>query len=558
LLVCAAAAVSWHTSAAAASDVPSAGVTVARLNAGVAAPTAQAVVSGTLDEQFEPVAAGSAAVRARDYWLKLDIPVSPALSGLPAIVVHSSRQLHAELMILHAGVPASLPLAANLSGFLGARDAVFTLPESRLPGDPVYVHIVASGDQAQSLSFTASSLDAVLARGEERTRMIGFAFGALMAVAAAALLIWFVLKDRLFILYATMFSLQALYIAYLSGQAFDWPLLSLAVPLASFAWNVPVALSGAVACLFTREIADLKRTSPRIYTTFGWLSTAFVLLAVANVAKLFGFGPLVNAAGNITFVGVAIFTAVVCFVAWRRGNRAAGWFLIAWALLEGFTIAAAAAFLLTSKASDLLYFKGLPLSMVAASILIALGVADTLRAQRVALSEAERRAQIDPLTGVLNRNSFIERLHAACVRAQARGLPIALLFIDLDHFKQINDSYGHQAGDACLRAVIPPIHAELRQSDVIGRYGGEEFVVILSSADAAASAPIAQRILERVSEVQVTGYGAPIHLTCSIGLAASDTLGVWGEHLIAHADAAVYSAKRAGRNRLHVAQPSVA
>jgi PleD family two-component response regulator len=80
----------------------------------------------------------------------------------------------------------------------------------------------------------------------------------------------------------------------------------------------------------------------------------------------------------------------------------------------------------------------------------------------------------------------------------------------------------------------------------------------LSSADAAASAPIAQRILERVAEVQVTGYGSPIHLTCSIGLAASDTLGVWGEHLIAHADAAVYTAKRAGRNRLHIAQPAVA
>ena len=191
-------------------------------------------------------------------------------------------------------------------------------------------------------------------------------------------------------------------------------------------------------------------------------------------------------------------------LAWRRGNRAAGWFLIAWALLEGFTIAAALRFLMTSSGSDALDYYGLPLSMVAASVLIALGVADRLRAQRVALSEAERRAQTDPLTGVLNRRSLIERLDAACARAQARGLPIALLFIDLDHFKQINDTFGHQAGDACLRAIIEPIHAELRQSDVIGRYGGEEFVVILSSADAAAATPIAQRILERVADVRVS------------------------------------------------------
>jgi len=118
-------------------------------------------------------------------------------------------------------------------------------------------------------------------------------------------------------------------------------------------------------------------------------------------------------------------------LAWRRGNRAAGWFLIAWALLEGFTIAAALRFLMTSSVgSDSLDYYGLPLSMVAASILIALGVADRLRAQRVALSEAERRAQTDPLTGVLNRRSLIERLEAACARARARGLPIALLFIE--------------------------------------------------------------------------------------------------------------------------------
>ena len=91
---------------------------------------------------------------------------------------------------------------------------------------------------------------------------------------------------------------------------------------------------------------------------------------------------------------------------------------------------------------------------------------------------------------------------------RARGLPISVLFIDLDHFKQINDTYGHAAGDACLAAIIPPIQAELRQSDVIGRYGGEEFVVILYGADAAAAHPIAERICRRVAELRIEGFGA--------------------------------------------------
>jgi diguanylate cyclase (GGDEF)-like protein len=223
-------------------------------------------------------------------------------------------------------------------------------------------------------------------------------------------------------------------------------------------------------------------------------------------------------------------------------------------LLEAFTIATSIRLLVTDpEGAEWLLYYGLPLSMVAAAVLIALGVADKLREQRLALNDAERRAQTDPLTGVLNRRSLVERLDAACLRAQARGLPIALLFIDLDHFKQINDSYGHLAGDACLRAIIAPIQAELRQSDVVGRYGGEEFVVILSSADASAAEPIAERIRKRVSEIRVEGYGEPVRLTCSIGIATSDMLGVWGEHLIAHADTAVYAAKRFGRNRVQVA-----
>jgi diguanylate cyclase (GGDEF)-like protein len=256
---------------------------------------------------------------------------------------------------------------------------------------------------------------------------------------------------------------------------------------------------------------------------------------------------------------VSVFTLGVAFVSWRRGNRAAGFFLIAWGVLNGFTITAAVRFLVTqTDENEALLYYGLPLSMVAAAVLIALGVADRLRRQRAALTDAERRAQTDPLTGVLNRRSLIERLDAACLRARARGLPIAILFIDLDHFKLINDSFGHQAGDACLRAIIGPIHSELRQSDVIGRFGGEEFVVLLSGADAAAARPIAERILERVATVRVEGFGQPISLTCSIGVAASDALGVWGEQLINRADAAVYAAKRAGRNQVQMAGPPAA
>jgi diguanylate cyclase (GGDEF)-like protein len=518
----------------------------------------QSIANGALDAQFKPMKDSPGHGLWKDYWLRLIPQNPPDTGGIPVLVLNLTRGLHGQVVALRGGAVVTLPLATTLPGFLGTRDLIFAVPEGVPRSQALYAHIQSSSGELQYVGSSASTLDGVLAKSVERARVISWTFGALIAVSIAALLIWFVLKDPVFILYATLFTLQALYVAYLSGQGFEWPWLSFAIPLNQFAWNVPIALSGAVACLFTREIADLRHFSPRIYKLYGWFAIGFVILAAANIAKYAGYLGLVNDIGNVMFVGTAIFTVVVCFMAWRRGNQPAGWFLIAWLLLEGFTIAAAVRFLInTSEDADALYYNWLPFSMVAASILTALGVADRLRAQRLALSEAEKRAQTDPLTGVLNRRSLIERLDAACARAKARGLPIALLFIDLDHFKQINDSYGHQAGDACLRAIIEPIHAELRQSDVIGRYGGEEFVVILSSADAAAAHPIAQRILERVADVRVHGYGDPIGLTCSIGIATSDTLNVWGEHLLARADAAVYVAKHAGRNRVHMA-PAVA
>jgi diguanylate cyclase (GGDEF)-like protein len=527
------------------------------LDAAATHPTPSAVTSGSFDDQFAPLPTAKTHRHTGTFWLKLRFSERFTPAGIPVVVMHAPRQTRADLYAVRGGEAVPLPKATQLPEFRGTQNTVFTLSEGLRSGQPLYVRVNAADSESDQVSFALSTLDRTLATGAEHARMIALAFGALMAVALAALLIWFVLADPLFILYAALFFLQALYVAYLSGQGFDWPWLSFAQPLGSFAWNVPVSLSGAVACLFTREIADLRHFSPRIYAMFGWLAVAFLFITIANVAKFIGFGIWVNALGNLLFLAAALFTLVVAFLAWRRGNRPAGWFMIAWALLEGFTITAALRFLFTASEDScpVLYYYGLPLSMVAAAVLIALGVADRLRAQRLALTEAERRAQIDPLTGVLNRRSLIERLEAACLRARARGLPIALLFIDLDHFKQINDSFGHQAGDACLRAIIEPIHAELRQSDVIGRYGGEEFVVILSSADAAAAGPIAQRILERVAAVRVEGFGTPINLTCSIGIAASDTLGVWGEHLIARADAAVYLAKRMGRNQVQMAAP---
>ena len=514
------------------------------------------ITSGRLDGEFRTFDYRATRQRGGPFWLRLVPQVGIDLPADVALAVRKGRHLFLRAYDSNARAGQPLIAAAALPEYRGEHTALYVLPAGRTPGNPIYVHVDVAGIGAEQLNFSLPSLADALARGRAQTRMVAVAFGALLAMSITALLICVVTPGSIFVWYATLFTMQALYIVFISGQGFEWPILSPLAPLGSNTWNVPAALSGAAACLFTRKITDMRRYYPRHYVLFGWLAGVFVLLALSNFLRSPDTNPVITAGGNLIFLGAAVYTLVIAFLAWLRGSRPAGWFLVAWGLLEVMTIWTAAKSIV--GAAEHLLFYGLPLSMVTASILVALGIADRLREQRLALSDAERRAQTDALTGVLNRRSLIERLHAACSRAQARGLPVALLFIDLDHFKNINDTRGHLAGDACLRAVIGPIQKELRKSDVIGRYGGEEFIVILSSADAHAAQTIAQRIRERVEGLEIEGFGEPIRFTCSIGVAASDSLNVWDEELVRSADSAVYVAKAAGRNQVCVAMPVAA
>ena len=554
--------------AAPAAAADGASIEVQALAAENPTPAVAAVTGGALDGRFTAPAPRPSLPQIRGtHWVRLRATRTFAGSTIPVIVVSATRDLGITLYPQNRdqgggqgnaqGSGAALPLepVAELPEFGGTRQTAFRVPGEGLEtGQVLYARLEAEAPAQDRVYFGATSLGEVLAQGARHALMIALACGALAALALAAGAMWFVLGDELFILYAGMTALQALYLAYFSGEGFHWPWLAAGSALVPYAWNVPVALSGTMACLFAREIADLRHTSARSYQALGWLAAAFAVLAVANVGRLFGFGQAVVRIGNLMFLGGGVFVLVAAFLSWRRGNRAAGWFLCAWVLLETFSIVSSARLLFTRAASnEALFYYGLPGSMVASAILTSLGVADRLRQQRYALTEAERRARTDALTGVLNRRSLLEQLEAACRHARTNGLPVSVLFLDLDFFKSINDSYGHAAGDACLAAVIRPIQAELRQSDIIGRYGGEEFVVVLGGADAAAAEPIAERIRQRVSEALIERHGTRIQLTCSIGVASSHPLGVWGEALIAQADSAVYAAKRLGRNRVQVA-----
>jgi diguanylate cyclase (GGDEF)-like protein len=186
-----------------------------------------------------------------------------------------------------------------------------------------------------------------------------------------------------------------------------------------------------------------------------------------------------------------------------------------------------------------------------------LAIFDRLISSRARLTrlnqELDRVARIDSLTGIHNRRHVEEALRAALGSARRHDSPLALLIVDIDRFKQFNDAHGHLAGDRALRHVALRLEESLRVEDVVGRWGGEEFIVVLPGADAECAAMVAERLRAGIAErsLDLPG-GGPCALTVTIGIACWS--GQDAEDLINQADTALYRGKADGRNvvRLHV------
>jgi two-component system cell cycle response regulator len=169
------------------------------------------------------------------------------------------------------------------------------------------------------------------------------------------------------------------------------------------------------------------------------------------------------------------------------------------------------------------------------------------------LHSAERRATIDALTGLFNRRHFEARFREESAHVRRHSRPLALLFVDLDHFKSINDTFGHEEGDRVLRHVADAIPHVLRAEDSAYRYGGEEFVVLLRDCDGASARLVGDRLRARLASSPVELRGEPRVITFSGGIAAAQADNAFRtDDLVARADEALYRAKRAGRDRIEL------
>jgi two-component system, cell cycle response regulator len=174
------------------------------------------------------------------------------------------------------------------------------------------------------------------------------------------------------------------------------------------------------------------------------------------------------------------------------------------------------------------------------------------RELEASLVKQERLALSDGLTGLHNRRFFDELVTLECQRSLRQRTDLSLIVIDLDRFKQVNDRYGHPAGDSVLEEVARRLRASVRSSDVVARYGGEEFAVILANTGAVSARTFAERIRQAIGGTRIGAEGREIAVTASIGVATMPDRAQRKEELLQRADRALYRAKRLGRNQVHL------
>ncbi|WP_373185595.1 GGDEF domain-containing protein [Halopseudomonas sp.] len=259
---------------------------------------------------------------------------------------------------------------------------------------------------------------------------------------------------------------------------------------------------------------------------------------------------------SVILAGMSLLCARELFVAQEQPLRTAYWLTGSIALLCGLGLIARTILSLTDLAPaaaiiDNPLQSATLLGAMVAQIWLASGF--ILMTHYRTTMALHRLSERDSLTGTLNRRSLHARATDVLLKAGELQLPVTLIMMDADHFKRINDEFGHQTGDAVLCHMVSRIRQHLRTNDLLGRFGGEEFVLILPALDTQSASQVAERIRVGLCSQPWHCADTPVNLSISLGVACSDQHGYNFDTLLGAADGALYQAKALGRNRVELA-----
>jgi diguanylate cyclase (GGDEF)-like protein len=420
----------------------------------------------------------------------------------------------------------------------------YALPLRFPPGpSEVYLRVESIGPMVLPIELMS---DAQLsARKHGFDYVYGFVYGFLAALSIYNFLLFVGLGERSYLYYAlALLSFIACNIGYTGhGLALWWPGR---LSIQAYAIPVMMVLYAVLGWLFASRFLDLAEHAPRACMAVRWASGAGLLVLV--VAVLAGNQLL---AARLAFLFMSLFVLVTFLLGVQalRQGRASGRYFLA-ATFSG---------LLGAVTTDLAVWGKLPFTpltfhaaeqgFIIEATLLALALAHRIRGYQHASRHAERLARLDSLTGLLNRRAFLETAQTWSGGNRRGRQTLSLVMMDIDHFKQINDEHGHQVGDEVLRAVAVLLSQQGRISDIVARWGGEEFLLLLPDTDLSHASSYAERLRQATAAIRVPVKGGQLSITVSIGVAEHGADATLVDTINA-ADMRLYQAKGQGRNRV--------
>ncbi len=515
--------------------------------------------------QLEGARAGGAApTTVRDlgggtwWWGELPADLSSGASVDAPNVLHFRAGMRAELTLLWPESDQRIKRSrlGDAGPGWGLRSEIPVLvPAAISAGSGFYLHVKEA--RGLPVLVLSSSLDAYLAHATTRKVVIATSTTALLTLALLAIVLRRSFGGVAYGYLAWTAFLMAGYILTNSGelhQLIDNPTL--------LVWSAPLQrtfamLAVASSHLFIISYLELDRRRPRMRRVL--LILAAMQVAIAVISWIEGQSPH-RMGALVSNMLILASIPLVLIEAWRahRDRLQAGrYVLMAWSpalLVLGLWIFALQRWLPPTWLDIAgLAFYGLALQV---GVLL-FGLADDTARLRRERDAATAEAGHDPLTGVFNRRALQQRLETLLAQAQATGHPLSLAFIDIDHFKRINDDHGHAAGDQCLGELVRRVRASIRVGDALARYGGEEFVVVLPGMTGVEALAWAERLRLDVANVPFRVGAKSTQISASLGVCE------WmpGERidaLIECADRALYRAKNGGRNQVVLWRPQTA
>lgn len=373
----------------------------------------------------------------------------------------------------------------------------------------------------------------------------GLLYGVLAALLLYNLMLFISLHSSPHLFYSLyLASFIACNLAY-TGHGFRW-LWPHAIHWQQWANPVLMIVAGIAGLLFATSFLETRKTLPRLH----WAVWGLCLAMLISLGAAY-YAAQIQTALILAFVFVVLFGVLMTLLgilAYRAGNPAANFFLPA------SVVAAISATISALTVWDMLpysvwTYRAVDIGIVVEAILLALALADNFRRGEVKRLHAEQLASTDPLTGLNNRRAFqdqVKRLWQHCRRLKQ---PVAIVIVDLDNFKLINDTHGHHIGDQVLEATARQLQDSLRNGDVLARWGGEEFILFMPDTTIEAAVHVAERIRQRIEAIcQEFAENPPMVLSASLGVADNRSGNLSLEALIQEADKCLYSAKQMGRN----------